>query len=266
LEKLSRGQRVALITIIGKEGSAPRDLGAMMAVFSDGSRAGTLGGGELEEIVVREALSAIAEGKCKRLRISLGLERAPEDSIKTKMACGGLVEVFINVIQPTPRVVVIGAGHVGKPLADIGHILGLPVLVVDKNPDLASPEKYPYAERIVGGVVDAIDRLELSENDIVLLAYGEPETDYQVLKKLLLKGFKGHVWVLCSRRRAHWMIERLREEAVIGGGPRTTKIHAPAGLDIGSDAPGEIAVSIWAEVICELRGCEKPVNSLSVAD
>lgn len=263
LKRVSQGERVALITVIGKEGSAPRDVGTIMAVASDGSRIGTLGGGELEDIVVKEAISALSEGKHKRVKVSLGFEKAPPDAISTKMICGGLVEVFINVIQPTPRLVLIGAGHVGKPVAEIGKMLGFNVLVIDKDPSLASPERFPYAERAVGDIISEVEKLRLRKSDVVVIAYGEPETDYQVLRKLVLKGFEGNVWVLCSRRRAQWMFDRLKREG-INVGDYAGRIHAPAGLDIGSDAPEEIAVSIWAEIICEIRKCRKPVESLSV--
>lgn len=263
VKKASSGEKVALISIIGKEESAPRDMGALMAVSSSGHKVGTIGGGELEEVLVREALSALKENKPRRVKLALRPDNVPEDAVKTGMYCGGVVEVFINIIQPAQRLVLVGAGHVGKPLADIGAILGYSVVVVDKDPNLASPERYPYAERLVDDVVSAIDKLELRESDVVVVAYGEPETDYQVLKRLLQKNFKGHIWVLCSRKRAQWMLDRLRSEGVNIDELRG-RVHAPAGLDIGSDTPEEIAVSIWAEVICEMRACNKPVKSLSL--
>lgn len=263
LRRVFQGERVALITVIGKEGSAPRDVGTIMAVAIDGSRIGTLGGGELEDIIVKEAVSALSEGRHKRVKVSLGFESAPPDAISTKMICGGLVEVFINVIQPMPRLVLIGAGHVGKPIAEIGKMLGFSVLVIDKDPTLASPERYPYAEVVVGDVISEVEKLRLSKSDIVVIAYGEPETDYQVVKRLVLKKFEGNMWVLCSRHRAHWILDRLRQEGV-SADDYVGKIHAPAGLDIGSDTPEEIAISIWAEIICELRRCRKPVESLGV--
>ncbi|MEM0247066.1 MAG: XdhC/CoxI family protein [Desulfurococcaceae archaeon] len=263
LKRVSKGEKVALVTIVGKEGSGPRDIGTMMAVSADGSAMGTIGGGEVENIVVKEAVSALREGRSKRVKVALRPENVPENAIKTRMICGGILEAFINVIQPTPRVIIVGAGHVGKPVADIGNLLKYHVIVLDRDSELASHERYPYAERIVGDVVSEVEKLELREADVVVVTYGEPEVDYQVLKKLLLKGFKGHVWALCSKRRAIWMIERLKQEG-INVDEFKDRIHAPAGLDIGSDTPEEIAVSIWAEILCEARKCSKPVRSLGV--
>ncbi|MCC6010945.1 MAG: XdhC/CoxI family protein [Desulfurococcaceae archaeon] len=264
LGEISKGNRVALLTIIGKEGSGPRDIGALMAVSSTGSKYGTIGGGELENILVKEALSALSENKPRRVKLALRPENIPEDAIKTKMLCGGIVEVFINVISPKPRLILIGAGHVGKPLGDLASILGFRVVVIDRNPDLANSARYPYAESIlVGEIADNLSKLEFTESDIAVIAYGEVETDYQALRHLVTRGFKGHIWALCSKRRAQWMLEKLKSEG-ISLEDYKGRLHMPAGLDIGSETPAEIAVSIVAEVICEMRKCHKPVKSLSL--
>jgi xanthine dehydrogenase accessory factor len=264
LGEVSKGNRVALLTIIGKEGSGPRDIGALMAVSSTGSKYGTIGGGELENILVKEALSALSENKPRRVKLALRPENIPEDAIKTKMLCGGIVEVFINVISPKPRLILIGAGHVGKPLGDLASILGFRVVVIDRNPDLANSARYPYAESIlVGEIVDNLSKLEFTESDIAVIAYGEVETDYQALRHLVTRGFKGHIWALCSKRRAQWMLEKLKSEG-ISLEDYKERLHMPAGLDIGSETPAEIAVSIVAEVVCEMRKCHKPVKSLSL--
>lgn len=264
LDEVSRGNRVALLTVIGKEGSGPRDVGALMAVSSTGSKYGTIGGGELEAILVREALSAIEENRPRRVKVALRPENIPEDAIKTKMLCGGVVEVFVNVINPKPRLILIGAGHVGKPLGDLANILGFRVVVVDKNPGLASRERYPYAESIlVGDIVEELSKIEFTDSDFAAIVYGEVETDYSALKHLITRGFRGHIWALCSKRRAQWMLERLVAEGVNLESIKS-RLHMPAGLDIGSETPEEIAVSIMAEIICEIRKCTKPVKSLSL--
>lgn len=263
LSKVKDRKKVALITIIGKEGSGPRDIGATMAVATDGSRFGTIGGGEVESIVIKEAMSALKENKPRRLRLALRPENIPEDAIKTGMICGGIVEFFINIIQPDFRLIVIGAGNLGKPLADVAHILNYKIVVIDKNPDLANPERFPYADLRLGDIISEVDKLQLDDNDVVVIVYGEHEIDYLVLRKLIEKEFKGHIWALCSKRRAKWMIDRLREEGFNVDIYRG-RIHAPAGLDISSDTPEEIAISILAEIICESKGCSKPVKSLSI--
>ncbi|MEM4718117.1 MAG: XdhC/CoxI family protein [Desulfurococcaceae archaeon] len=263
-DKLLENKKVALTMVISKEGSGPRDPGAMMAISSDGSKIGTIGGGEVEKIIIDEALKSITDGKPRKLKIALGTENIPVDAMRTRMLCGGLIEVFINVLEPRRRVIIFGGGHVGKPIADIASLLKYDVIVLDTDPNLANNERYPYAKCIVtNNLPSEVERLAISENDIVVIAYGDVEVDYHVLKTLIISGFKGHIWALCSRRRASWMINRLKDEGVNISHIKD-RIHSPAGFDIGSDTPEEIAISIWAEIICELKKCAKPVKSLSI--
>ncbi|MEM0110447.1 MAG: XdhC family protein, partial [Desulfurococcus sp.] len=204
--------------------------------------------------------------KPRRVKMALRRENIPPDAVPTNMLCGGVVEVFINVLKPKPRLILVGAGHVGKPIADIGNILGYRIVVVDKDPGLASRDRYPYAEVVKSGsIIDELKTIEFTENDIAVIAFGEVETDYQVLKHLVSNGFKGHIWVLCSRNRAKWMFDRLVSEGV-DVSSFSERIHMPAGLNIEAETPEEIAVSIWSEIICVLKSCRKPVPSLSILD
>ncbi len=264
-ERLRRGERVAVATIIGKEGSGPRDVGAMMALFEDGTKIGTIGGGGFEKTVLEDMRQALRDGKPRTLRYALRRENIPSDAKPTNHLCGGVVTVFINVLKPDPRLVVVGAGNVGKPLADMANIMGFRVIVIDSDPLLASRERYPYAEKIlVGDPPEKLAEIKPTRDTIVAIVYGDVEKDYQSLRVAIEKGMP-YVWALCSRARAAWMIRRLREEGVDLSASET-RVYAPAGLDIGSDTPEEIAVSIMAEIICEMHGCRKPVGSLSIYD
>lgn len=264
IEELEKGYTIALITIIDKEGSGPRDVGSTILYSQSSLKIGTIGGGDFEKIVVEEAFRAISEGKPRRVKYALGSENTPPGVIRTSHLCGGVVEVFINVIKPVPRIVIFGAGNIGRPLADIANLLNYRVVVLDVDRSLANRDKYPYAEEVYAGdLLEYIDKNVFKVNDIVIIAYGEVETDYQILKKLLLKNFPGHIWALCSRRRCSWMLKRLCDEGVKLN-EFIDKIHMPAGLDIKSDTPEEIAISIFAEIICILKKCEEPVKSMNL--
>ncbi|MEM4481943.1 MAG: XdhC/CoxI family protein [Desulfurococcaceae archaeon] len=264
LDNVSKGKRVAIATIIGKDGSAPRDVGTTIAVSSDGQKKGTIGGGEIEDIVVKECLIALQIARPRRIKIALTQESEPKDSIKTHMICGGVVEVFIDIVNTVPRVLIIGAGHVGKPVGDMANILKYKVVILDDNPELVTAERFPYAERILGNIIESLDKIDLSNNyDAAVITHGKPELEYQILKKLIERRFPGHIWILCSRKKALWILEKLRKEG-IDVGQFKNRVHAPAGLDIGSDSPEEIAISILAELICELKRCLKPINSLTL--
>lgn len=264
-EELRKGYRIALITIIDKEGSGPRDVGATILYSSSGLKIGSIGGGSFEKLVLEEARKALEDGRSRRVKYALRPENIPLDAVKTKHLCGGVVEVFINVFKPVPRIILFGAGNVGKPLADLANMLGYRIVVLDTDPDLASKDRYPYAEKVYAGdLVKYVEETSFNESDIAIIAYGEVETDYQILKKLLTKKFPGHIWALCSKRRCSWMLNRLVEEK-IDLTNYIDKLHMPAGLDINSDSPEEIAISIYAEIICVLRNCELPVKSMSIS-
>ncbi|MCI4461337.1 MAG: XdhC family protein [Thermogladius sp.] len=265
VEELSRNKVVAVVTIVSKEGSGPRDLGAQMIVTEDGLKYGTIGGGSLEAILYSEALKALKEGKPRLLKLALRRDNIPKDAIPTNQLCGGVVEAFINVIQPSPRLILAGGGNVGKPIADIANILGFRVIVIDDKQELANPQRYPYAEKvIVGNLEEEVGKLQYVKTDVFVIAYGEVETDYRVLRKLIELKFPGHIWALCSRNRCAWMLKRLLEEN-FNLSDYKDRLHMPAGLDIGSDTPEEIAVSILAEVICVRKSCSTPVKSMSIA-
>ena len=265
VEELSRNKIVAVVTIVSKEGSGPRDLGAQMIVTEDGFKYGTIGGGSLEGILYSEALKALKEGKPRLLKLALRRDNIPKDAIPTNQLCGGVVEAFINVIQPSPRLILAGGGNVGKPIADIASILGFRVIVIDDKQELANPQRYPYAEKVmVGNLEEEVGKLQYVKTDVFVIAYGEVETDYKVLRKLIELKFPGHIWALCSRNRCAWMLKRLQEEN-FNISDYKDRLHMPAGLDIGSDTPEEIAVSILAEVICVRKSCSTPVKSMSIA-
>jgi xanthine dehydrogenase accessory factor len=265
VEELSRNKSVAVVTIVSKEGSGPRDLGAQLIVTEDGLKYGTIGGGSLENILYSEALRALKEGKPRLLKLALRRDNIPKDAIPTNQLCGGVVEAFINVIEPSPRLILAGGGNVGKPIADIANIIGFRVIVIDDKQELANPQRYPYAEKvIVGNLEEEVGKLQYVKSDVFVIAYGEVETDYRVLRRLVELKFPGHIWALCSRNRCAWMLKRLQEEN-FNLSDYKDRLHMPAGLDIGSDTPEEIAVSILAEVICVRKSCSTPVKSMSIS-
>ncbi len=266
VEELEKRNPVAVATIIGKEGSGPRDLGATLVYTVDGRKYGTIGGGHIEKIIIEEAAKALERGESKRIKLALRRENIPPDAIPTNQLCGGVVEVFINIIKPPPRLVITGGGNVGKPLADVANAIGWPLVVIDSDPKLASRQRYPYAEKVlVGDPAELIAKYAATPYDVAIIAYGDVETDYKSLRNLVLKGFKGHIWALCSRTRATWMLKRLVEEENVDLEDYIDRLHMPAGLDINSDTPGEIAISIISEIICTLKNCRKPVESMNIA-
>ena len=263
VEELRRDNPVVIAMITGKEGSGPRDIGAVMAVTIDGRKIGSIGGGAVEKYILEEARKALKDLRTRKAKFALRRENIPGDAIPTNQVCGGVVEIMLKVVRPPSRIVVVGAGNVGKPLADMANILGYRVVVLDTDPKLANRERYPYAEHVEHGSVEKLVlKYAVKPWHYVVIVYGEVETDRKTLENLLRKDFPGHIWLLCSKRRAEYTLNKIRE-AGIDPDKYRDRIHMPAGLDIGADTPAEIAVSVLAEIIAVMKGHKPPIRSLS---
>ena len=255
--ELNKGKTVALAIIIEKIGSGPRDVGAKMAVLPDGTTLGTLGGGPFERRVIENAIEAIRTGKPRIVKFDF-TGKGVKGAIDTGLICGGVLTVYIDVLKPSPNIFIVGAGRIGKPLADIlGGILKYKVIILDPQRELVSKEIFPYArELFIGSPEDIANYVynNARENDIILIVHGEISVDYTVLKKALLSKAR-YIGLLGSRRKVVEFIKKLVKEG-IDIEKIKTKLYAPIGIDIGSETPEEIAVSIASKVITYIRGYE----------
>lgn len=252
LGELRGGRPVALAVVVRKSGSAPRDVGARIVVRMDGSTVGTLGGGAFERLVVKDSLEALKEGRPALKRYAFR-EEGVEGAEKTGLICGGEVEVFIDVLKPAPRIILVGAGHLAQAIAKIASDAGFKVSVTDPSPELASRERFPMAEEVVvGEPEEGVKKLKPTERDLIVIVYGAVEEDYRALVKALETPAR-YIGLLGSRRKCAEFLKRLRgkgysEEALRG------RVYMPIGIDIGADTPEEIAVAVVAEIVNILKG------------
>ena len=114
----SAGEGVALVSVVGAAGSAPRGMGAAMAVREDGSVVGTVGGGKLEHEAVRIALEAIADGRPRRVAFDFTAGAGKN----LDMACAGKAELYVQPAGGGPRLYLFGAGHIARALAPMARL------------------------------------------------------------------------------------------------------------------------------------------------
>ena len=112
-EALERGETAALVTIVAARGSTPQRVGAKMLVFADGRTVGTIGGGCYESDAFGKARESIATRTPQLVHYELSDDFAQE----TGLICGGQMDVYIEPIEPSPELYIIGGGHVGYHLA-----------------------------------------------------------------------------------------------------------------------------------------------------
>ena len=144
---LDRGEPAALVTIVSTTGSTPQRVGAKMLVFADGRQIGTIGGGCYENDAFWKAREAITNRRPQLVHYELDDDFAQE----TGLICGGQMSVYIEPIEPSPELYVVGAGHVGYHLATLAHEVGFKVHVVDDREKFASRERFPNASEVVPG-------------------------------------------------------------------------------------------------------------------
>jgi len=250
-ELLKAGKRVALCTIVEKIGSGPAELGRAMLVTEDGQIAGTIGGGEcFERGLKQEALKALEEGKSKSLKFSF-YGGAREGELDTGLWCGGTMTVFVDVMEPKPKLVLIGSGHIALPTHRVADLLGFDVTVVDDNEDTLTKERFPNARLIFNGDFEkALRGVKADERTYVAIVHGEPKHDLAALRRFTRERV-AYLGLLGSKTKIAKLKELLRKEGVPEGA--VGKIRAPIGLDIGAKTPEEIAVSIAAELVREMH-------------
>ncbi|HEX5761450.1 MAG TPA: XdhC/CoxI family protein [Thermoanaerobaculia bacterium] len=247
---LQRWGRVALCQIVRAEGSTPGKVGWKLLVRADGTVCGNLGGGAFEALVQTDAAAKLATGGASELKRYYLTEEATRGEA-TGMVCGGMAEVFLEIVESPPVLAVCGGGPVGQALARGGALAGFDLLVVEDRAEFRRPELFPDRTRFaeVGRefgeeFFDGVAGREL----YVAVVSRCWETDVAALAGVLRQAPAGlrYLGLMGSRRK----IERVREElAARGAELNGVPLRAPIGLPIGGDSPGEIAISILAEVI-----------------
>src|SRR3990172_9118414 len=144
-EALERGEPAALVTIVSAVGSTPQRVGAKMLVFADGRIVGTIGGGCYENDAFWKAREAITSRRPQLVHYELSDDIAQDNGL----ICGGQMDVYIEPIEPSPELYIVGAGHVGFHLARLAHDVGFRVHVVDDREKVANHERGPFAVEVV---------------------------------------------------------------------------------------------------------------------
>lgn len=242
-----QGSRAALAIVIRTQGSVPRREGSKMLVFPDGKIEGTVGGGELENRVIAEALQSLRDSRTRVLHYSLTDLGGGDPGV-----CGGEVDVFVEPIEPSPTVVVIGGGHVGKAVGHLAHWLGFRVVVSDDRPEFATPEANPDADEVIlCPMAEIPERIRINPSTYIMLTTRGISIDVSGLPALM-ESPAAYLGVIGSRRRWELCVKELKEMGV--SQDMIDRVTSPMGLELNAETPEEIAVSMMAEIILLRRG------------
>lgn len=164
------------------------------------------------------------------------------------------LEVYLELRRPVLELVIVGAGHIARPLARTGASLGFRVSVLDDRPEFATRERFPEAERLLRADFDDPFRdVPVHERTHIVLVTRGHKYDYACLVRALrVDPPPAYIGMIGSRRRVRATYVQLLDDGIdrslLGG------IHAPVGLDIGAETPEEIAVAVAAELVLVRRG------------
>jgi len=256
----AQGQTFALATVVRTVSVTAAKAGAKALIGPDGSiEEGWIGGGCARAAVVKAARQCMADGQSRLVSIApkdalaqlgaaAGEERGGVFFAKNSCPSQGTMDIFVEPVLPSPRLLILGASPVAVALANLGPSMGFDVAVA------AAPEEHerfaPGVQRLVGVAAPA----EAGENAFVVVST-QGAGDRAALKsaagmKARYRAFVG------SRRKAETLRSELAKEGV--SEEALAAIKAPAGLDISAISADEIALSILAEMVAVRRRPERP--------
>lgn len=257
LRELEANRAAVLCAIVASHGSTPRGAGARMLVLADGRTLGTIGGGAVEHQAVQFARELLEQGRSAERTYGL----APGGD--ADMICGGEVDVRFRCLAPSDvreleaiarewapadRVLLFGGGHVARALAKVLSLADYSVEVWDQRPEAVTPALFPDAAALRCGAWEAaLEALApvAAEDYVVVMTPGH-QADFTVLAQVLKTPAK-YIGCIGSRSKAAAVRSRLLEAGFSEG--EVDRVRSPIGLPIGGKAPGEIAVSVAAEMI-----------------
>jgi xanthine dehydrogenase accessory factor len=219
---------VVLATIVDVKGASPAKVGAQLVLLPDGETAGTVGGGKLESEIIKIARQAL-ETKTPGLH-HLALQEEGPNAIGT--LCGGEVTVFVQAYFPRPQLVIVGGGHVGRPLKVMGEAASFDVVVVDVA---AGEDQVPELEQVA-----------LTEDSFVVLITTDHISDEAALR-IAIKTPAPYIGMIGSLAKCRTILDHLKADGFTEND--LERVYAPIGFDLGGTSPQEIAVAILAEII-----------------
>jgi xanthine dehydrogenase accessory factor len=184
---------------------------------------------------------------------------ARADELARALLSGDLDEgmhdgLYAEVHLPRPGLVIVGAGHIARPLCSVGALLGFDVVVMDDRPDFATRERFPEAERVVRVDFTApFAHVPLTVLSHVVMVTRGHRFDYECLRRLLATEVRPrYLGMIGSQRRVRATFAALEREGVPAA--LLAEVRAPIGLDLGAETPAEIAIAVGAELVLAWRG------------
>lgn len=248
----------AIAKVIETKGSAPRKRGAAMIMTPEGNFYGTVGGGLIEARTQDLCRKVMETKKSITYEFILDEQQTAENALA--MGCGGDATVQVDYIEAAnpgnfieefklkSDAYIFGGGHVAYALEPLLRHVDFTTTVIDDREEYANPERYPKAERTI--VCDdfdhCFDEVETDDDSYIVIVTRGHRGDLKVLRNALRQPC-AYIGMIGSKRKNRLLFDTLLEEGFTQ--EELDRVHAPIGIEIKSETPEEIGISITAEMI-----------------
>ncbi|MGB7922893.1 MAG: XdhC/CoxI family protein [Pyrinomonadaceae bacterium] len=227
--------------------ASTRGVGAKLLVEESGVRAGSLGDSALDESVARHAQAFLAT-RAEAATIKV-------DEFARELEPWSGARLLFERIEPEPRLVICGAGHVGASLARLAHAIGYRTTLIDDRADFITRARFPEegielvaAKNWTDAVRESVGRGRGVFVAVVTRGHNEDEE----CMRAVMAARPEYVGLIGSKRRTNIVLDRLREAGA--DEEQLRAVRAPVGLNIAAVSPQEVALAILAEIVAERRG------------
>ena len=224
-----------LATVVASYPPQSVHAGAKAIVFADGTIEGWIGGGCIRPVIVDEARDALASTEPRLVRMNAGAGREARRGIREyPMTCQGEggVEIYLEPMLPAPRLCIVGETPLARALTSLAETIGHDVVAAPNDADAV-----------------VVATMGVGDEDALAAAASSGAS---------------YVGLVASRKKARFLFDYARAAGVAE--EQLARVKAPAGLDLGGMSPGEIAISILAEIVQRRRHPEERSASDATRD
>jgi len=243
-ENIQKNVPFVMATVLESIGGTPCRSGFKMIAYQDGSSAGTVGGGLIEQ-KIRAACNKIFSSK-ENILLQFELTEA---EMGIGMQCGGNAQIFLEYFAPAKTIYLFGAGHLCQSIVPILKSLAFHIIVIDERPEYADNQRLPQADNVIcQDYLQYAAEFNPAPQDAIIIFTHAHTNDYSILYSICQRKLTyTYIGMIASRQKAAQNLQQLNDQGIPA--EIIKNIHTPIGINIAKTTTQEIAISITAELL-----------------